>query len=470
MTASDLAVAVLVAAALVAAAPFVRCLGAPAGFVTFPFLAAMVWLGHVVRELFALVLYPGTVHRGVVEAGLLDLSVMVLLCLLAGQSGWSCGLSVAGPPARPRTPAHHPATRPRPQRGGHLVLAGLVLAAAAFAVLGALVHMVGGPVRYFSVDGAVALDWVGAEVVLVILARLLLFPAIVINATAFLRTRRLLPLAVTLALCLWPVLTIVFAGRRSEVLLLALALGTAAFFATGWRPPRLAVAAAPFAMIAVILLFPAYRSHAPIGADRAAVLEIDAAAILARSFLKKSGRDVENALIHVATVNRNGFFFGSLMVNELLKKSVPGTLVGRELKERLAFDVPTIADLSYRTFAGTRPYWYRHINIAGRLYADFWYFGALVLWVVGYGFARLFRHALAGSEPAILAYACLVLNVPHFIARGYGHALIQLAAVAAVVLLTTQLARYAGGGRGTAAAAPAVTGFDPPRPRLGHLP
>lgn len=455
MTASDLTVAVLVAAALVAAAPFARCLAAPATFVTFPFLVAMVWLGHIVRELFALVLYPGPVHPGVIEAGLLDLSVMVLLCLLAGQSGWSCGMSVADPAARPRTPASP--SRPHPDKGDHLVLAGLVIGVAAFVFFVALVRMVGGFARYFSADGAAALDWVGTEVVLVVMGRLLLYPALVVNAYAFFRHRRPLSLLATAVIALWPLLAIVFAGRRSEVLLLALSLGAAAFFASGWRPPRWLVAAAPFAMIAVILLFPAYRAYAPLGADRARVLDIDAGELLAENFLKKSGRDVENALLYVATANRNGFWLGSLLFNELLKKSVPGTLIGPELKRRLAFDVPGVADLSYRTFAGARPYWYRHVNIAGRLYADFWYFGALFLWFAGYGFARLFRRALGGSEAAILTYACLILYVPHFIAKGYGHGLIQIASVAGIVLVITRLAP--GTGQGRTGRTPAADGF-----------
>lgn len=363
------------------------------GMIWYPFLFAVVILGWAFPQLIAI--YESGLAPG---HALSKTTLMILLCFLAGWAGYSYraeGLE--------RRAAHYP-RRFYSSQGLNVVMVTSALLGSYF---------------FFKVSGMAAEairlyggQWTGRITIYAFFANLLGFAFALANAR-LVKEKRLVP-SLVVAFCLLFILhRVVIQGRREDAVSLTLVVMLFLYFRYRWLVPR----NVQIAIVVIGALFVAsigdYRATmldsstglSWTGATLDDVGKIDFANNYRNPQVRVPSLELFNAVLTIEGAERTVAFDGGLSLwNTFVHSYVPAQIVGGEVKEALQFDL-----LNTRDIFGFR--W--HVGTTSTGFADafrsFWYFGALIFFLIGRILRYWFSRAEAGD---ILGTAVIMILLP----------------------------------------------------------
>ncbi|MDA0323393.1 MAG: hypothetical protein O2923_11860 [Verrucomicrobia bacterium] len=310
----------------------------------YPFLAGVGWILFLLPQIIGLMRHPDRLPEGVVRDGAVALTLSVFIgCALAGFAGY-CIL----PPSR----EDHRLSRPfEPTR---LFVLGAVLLGASFLGYSGLASLCGGYLAYFTAEGSYRLTWSGRPVACYFFLQLV-FPGLACVFVSALRKPHVLKWVTVALACVIPLGMVIFLGRRSVAVFLAMILGGGLFFERGWRPSRLAVAAAVLLGTAGVYLAPQYRQYSQLGGDWTAMRQIDVKKSLHDVYDSKRSSEFEHAVVTIAgTFSEGRHGFGRGYYNAIVHQFVPRLIFGNAFKQSLYVDEPDLEEMTVQHY-GWRP-------------------------------------------------------------------------------------------------------------------
>ena len=390
----------------------------------FPTLAGVAWLGYIVPQAIGILNNPRSVPSAVFRDGGLELALLMsTLCAAMGFLGYVSRPRTARPPA---PIAQYSCDR--------LFVFGCLLYVIAYGALHRLTHLCGGYASYFLDGGAYTLHWRGMPVVYSFFAQLA-FPGLLLCLFSALSSRSVLKWSAVGVGCMYPLANAIFLGRRQNTVVLLLILAVTTFLVKKWTPPRLLSVAAMIIGALSIALAPAYRANIQMGGRQGNLTDIN---VRQRVVDKLEGRSTwvfENAVVQMAAVRRAGEYgMGRGLYNRFVRLLVPRLVVGEKVKEQLPLRAPDHRNLTWKYYRWVTKYGTYSTGPCDA-FREFWFFGALVFFVIGRGFRFMWDRAyLAGSIPAKLAYVSLCVIAMTSVVNNIGAIPAQLVTI--LTLLT----------------------------------
>lgn len=382
----------------------------PEVFLTFPVLSGVVWLAYIAPQAFGILYNPIHLSPDIYHHGYAQTMIMCAMCVLFGAWGWNRSMSVKTAPVQRES-----ITNPEA-----LFVAGTIFTIVAWASFLYIAQLTGGIVQYYSVGGNYALDWLGSEVIAAFFVKIFSNVGIVALMFSFVQRPHWLTATVALIAVAPSLGDIIFLNRRSDVIYLALSTLGPAFFVRRWAPSRSAVLLALVGGMFVVFTFPVIRGAFLIGADVSVdVGDAFQTAIFDDVLGGNVHKEFNNSIGIIASSDYTGTFgFGAGVWNSWVQTTVPRSILGPAIKEFLSFEAFSFPEIGMKAF-GWIPVWYQSRSVAALLFADFWYFGAIVFLFFGGIFGRVYRVAIAGSTVAQIWYCNIALLLPHWVATGF---------------------------------------------------
>jgi hypothetical protein len=253
-------------------------------------------------------------------------------------------------------------------------------------------------------------QWSGTTVAYQYLAQTQLF-GLALAATTFASRPSKLALGILIFDLAFYSGTVFVAGRRAITVKIGVILLSALWFKYRWAPPRLAVIGVVLAAVLLVFSIGQYRAltgtaayggwggHLPTLEEFAS---IDFVGNFARTPKEGTGaHELRNAIYDLAAVQATGDYnFGKWYWNGFVFTALPAQILGRELKDALMFD---LRNLSFDTYQFQALIGGTHTFISDTFQA-FWYFGAIVFFVIGRILGSLYHAAMNGHVVAQVAY------------------------------------------------------------------
>ena len=226
---------------------------------------------------------------------------------------------------------------------------------------------------------------------------------------------------VTILVAIAPIIFLaIFFGRRGITLNIVLILVVSIYFATKWVPPRaLVIAAVVFGGLAIFAV-PQYRgivSHED-RVDWAAVKEIDLVSTY-RGVLDRGG-EVQNAVYIIQAADMMGDFgLGRITWNGIVQMLVPRQIVGEDTKKALKFEYASPLEVAYIMLGYVRDLKGTTMTGLSTTFAELWFFGGALYYVIAFILGRLFARGLAGDRLSQVLYAVIIVHGLHAITHSH---------------------------------------------------
>ena len=364
------------------------------GMIWYPFLFAVVILGWVFPQLLAISesgLAPGHALSKTI--------VMIILCFFAGWMGYSWRTS------RLERLAMNFPDRFYSRKGLYVVMA-------ASAIIGSYF--------FFKVSGMAEEasrlyggQWTGAITIYSFFATLLIY-GFVLALARMIKGFRVVPILTATFCLLFFLHRILIMGRREDTVILVITALLFLYFRYGWLIPRFAQAS----IVIVGTLFVAsagdYRqatldtdrvtSETRIGDSLKKLSEIDYTGNFRQSNTRVPSLELFNAVLTIEGAERAMSFDGGLSLwNAFIFSYVPGQIVGRDVKQAMQFDFEDVrGSFEFDWHVGTTSTGFSDA------FRSFWYFGALIFFVIGRVVRYWFFRAQAGDYLGVVMIMVLL--------------------------------------------------------------
>lgn len=372
-------------------------------YLAFPVLFSGTFLFSIVPQMLNHVFHPGRLPTQVYADGGVEYALfMALLCLIAGMLGYQAD---RGGSTYPTPPAYNIE---------HVFWAGMAFCTVGLFGVFRLAELAGGFRAQFTEGGHYSLEWSGAPVIWVYVTALLPL-GLAFCLTSALARGSFLKWTLTGVMLLYPLATILFLGRRSMIFRIALIVLTALWFQRRWAMPRWLVPASMLVGAALIVFVPYYRGQANQTGDlRAAATGIDFERATEAYLLGDRSEGMDNLIIGIPARHAHpSFGLGIAFWNETVEYLVPGSLLGKDLKESMKIDVAESDDRVFSKYCGQSVEYGSFMTGPYSVFEEFWFFGCLAFYVVGRIYRRLWLLAnRPGSLGYQLVYASFALLIP----------------------------------------------------------
>nr|WP_298931693.1 hypothetical protein [uncultured Erythrobacter sp.] len=389
----DTSLAVLILIGIMLAVVAIRN-GRNADIFTFPFLFPAVTLAFVLVEFSDFMLNAGILYEIYRDTGTIAIAMfMIASCALLGLSGYALG----GRGKVKMRAAPSGLQPPNEREIRYMHIASIVLAGMSFIAFFALASLTGGIEAYIFYSGSYSLEWRGLPVYLIFVVRLI-YASIVIQLWLWVRTKRQRHLRWAVLFAVIPLINIIFIFRRSEVIKLGVFVG---YFLTNYRYisiGRIPAFLGLVGMYGVFKIFPFLRNEAG--------KQLEMNELVDKALDRKSYEDTEIAsgLFRIYQSMETGMFeYGAIFYNAVIGQFVPAGLVGAATKSALMLPRIEYVDSSFSAFR----FYLSPMGFA-QAYQQFWLFGGLIFFALGYLMARLESRRFENRRIEIF----LVLMIP----------------------------------------------------------
>ena len=360
------------------------------GIFEYSFLAGCGLFGLLFMQAVGIVRNPGMAP----EAGVCKALIMSSLCTAALYLGWMAPMRTQRAPSSPSSPI---SGKWLYRIGVACILLGLYGAVKLAGLKGGVMGLNAAPGRHIVI-------FRGLPVMYVFFSCYSYLGLVLVTLTA-LRLRSWLlaaPAAVPVVVSLG---NIVLSGRRSEFVLLGVALGCALFFGRNVAPARgVALALAPLAMAAMFVA-PEYRSNTLSG-RWGNVRQISTSNTIQHVLSGSEQEFWSMAYLTEITDTQGLYQFGVGFYNTFVQYFVPRLIVGTDFKDNLYVDAPNVGtqanSLGWVIPEGMVP------TGPFSVFEQFWYFGAACYFFLARWLKRHWIRALAGDFWSQVVYAVTV--------------------------------------------------------------
>ena len=394
-----------------------------ARMIEFPFLASAVFFGWVLPQLIGL-----RNHRFLPTGGLEKTILMAILCLAAAWWGYR----------RNRRPAR--------LFRWHLSPSRLLWGSTVTSLVGAFFFY-----QMSQIAPEAGTQWSGIITIYAFFAGLLAVGTAIVLILFLHRPSWTTALLLGFDLMFY-LHRIIMSGRRTAMVELGLMVLLALWFRRRWLPPRWAMVAALFLGILVVNSIGDYRTtviradqRGWSGAGIGDIMAIDYFGNLHNLISGEAGNpELTNAVMNIEGVDRQmKFDFGFSYWNALIERYVPGQFIGADRKQALMIDFAGIDPVS--TSAVTE---FGFIPVTGSTptglsdsFQSFWYFGAMIFYIIGLVMSRWYRAAIRGNVIAQITVLLIVTPSLHAITHSTHWFFVYFVQLAAFLLPVVFLAR-----------------------------
>jgi hypothetical protein len=356
----------------------------------YPFLAGVVMAGWLLPQAIGLLGYPGLPDGGYETA-----MMVAILCTIALHLGYT----------RQVAPVRALRWKFDPQR--------LLFGALFLSLFGTLFTLL---LDDLPEEMLQQTQWSGTTVLYFTLAQTQLY-GLALAAIVYALERSKLALAICIFDLFFYLGVIVLAGRRSLTIKLVLIILLALWFNRRIVAPRIAVAIGIIAATLFVGSAGEYRAltgtasyggsggHVPTWEE---LRSIDFVGNMAK--LISDGSEFSELRIAINDVSAiqvtGGYNLGEAYWNSFIFATIPAQIVGKDVKDALMFDLHNVA---YDVFQFEAQTGGTHTFISDTFLA-FWYFGAVVFFVIGRIMSALYRAAMSGHIFAQVAYMTSVTD------------------------------------------------------------
>ncbi len=368
------------------------------GILHYPAVAGIGSMGLLFVQALGIMSDPDMVPPGSLPKALL----MCTLCNVAIYAGWYWKPSQSW---RRETAWRYPMIR--------VYWAGIaVLAVGAFGVL-RLTALEGGIIRSLSVDKEVS-TWSGLPVIYLFFACFSQAGVAMIICAAMRMRDSLWRVAPAVPFVLLQAASVVFGGRRTVLVELAVFALCILWFWRGYTPPKLIVFAGAAVVIAAIYIFPIIRDEFQIGAEHT---KIDQFSLSETSRNVLAGEQTEFweavYLIQITDVD-DQCMMGAGIYNLAISLFVPKILVGGvDAKAKLYSTAPSPGNSGANSYGWTAPEGVHQTGPAS-VFTQFSYFGAILFGLLARAMRYLWVRASEEDDP--MAQCLYLLFLPAAIA------------------------------------------------------
>jgi len=371
-------------------------------FYQFPTLAGATWLFFMCPQVVGALRNPGKYPNIVLSDH--GLETALAMCVLCAACGWLGYLRPSGG----RTSEVHDLTPPQ-----SLFLAGVSLYAVGFFGAYKLAELSGGFIHQFTEGGHYALEWRGLPVLYFGIAQMI-YPGLLLALLGALRQPTTVKKFTVALFSVYPIAVSLLLGRRSMTAFLCMIFLLAFFFVRRWTPPRWLFATALLLGGLFVLVAPQYRALSQYGFRNGEISEIQIKASVEEVLSGQSYAEFDALVVTAAAVNRTGILdFGKGFYNSTVAQLVPRQLVGEEFKESL-FLAGSDEDIAYKTYRWSIPYGSTPTG-PSNAFAEFWFFGAGLYFLLGFFSRWLWDRALAVGTEAQIWYTVWAMMIPESI-------------------------------------------------------
>ncbi len=366
----------------------------------FPTLFSGAFLFSFVPQMANHVFYAGRLPTIVYEDYGVELGLLMsLLCLVAGLAGYRTRPALRQDRRRPVDMIHL----------DRLFRVGCVLAAIGLFSATRLASQAGGFRAQFMEGGHYELSWTGVTVMYTYLNRFILVGGIMCVFSA-LRAPRLHRWIVAALIFIYPVVVVIFMGRRGLASTIIIGLGTILWFAKQWAPPRWAVVIGMAVAGMGVILMPLYRTHANrTGNIKEALQGVDVKQGIEHYGRGEQAEGMDNLVIGIPARLHSQEFDYQLGVgfwNSMMEGLVPAFLVSRDIKQGLKIQQGRSDNEIFGEYCGTEPLRGSFRTGPYTAFVQFGFIGALLFFLIGRFYRKLWDAARSEkSDKAIIMYS-----------------------------------------------------------------
>lgn len=317
-----------------------------------------------------------------------------------------------------------------------LLICGLILIMVGWFGYFKLTSLSGGLLSFFSIEGGYSYRFEGLPVRYNFFVNMV-YPGLVLALISYLRKPGKLAGMICFLGLLIPLGYIIFLGRRSLFVMLMIIILSLLYFHKGVIPPRPLALLAPFVCFFVLVLFPYFRQYSQLGADRSNMSMHEAKSVVIGSFDSDKAEIFRNGTYLIGAISNTGKYgFGLSLLDGIISNFIPRQLVGAEFRQRLMFR----GRFQFGDETTQRVYFYtrqpnQFIGGFAELYGEFWYFGSLFFFGLGYLFKDLWiRATYMKSSIAQILFATLM--VPAIISIAYSPSYFINSAILNLIILS----------------------------------
>jgi hypothetical protein len=366
---------------------------------TYPFLSGLAWLFFFAPQALGLLVTPDILPATAWS----DSAVELTLALAAGAA--ICG--VLGCEVAPRTARRSTPRAPAFFASRLAWVLGLIYSGFGLAGFLALARLAGGPLEFFSVDGAYALEWRGDSVMYEFISQLS-YPGLACMLLAALHKPSAARWSAVALVSAVPVAHVALLGRRGHAASLALTLVVCVYFVRGYTVRRRWVLAAAALGAVFVLVAPAYRGSLSLGADRGN-LRMPIHEALASAIGREGSHEVRNAVLRVGALRSAGYMgLGSAFLARAVQDILPRSVIGSDTKDAMIGSITRVSidDLSFARYGFEKPF-YEYQTAVAEAYGEFGVAGLALFSVTGALFALAWRSACRGGVFSQVVYVGL---------------------------------------------------------------
>jgi len=362
----------------------------------FPFLFSGVWIAFVLVDFLEFIDPRNRLFQIYSDLGVIDMAFFVMVTAILGGF---LGYMMAGGSRPPSGESQLPSTASPPVLR-RLQVTSCVVATISYTSFLFLAKLSGGLTAYIFYSGAYTITWEGLPVYLVFLVRFG-YVAIVIQLWLWSRTGRASHLRLALFFSVIPFINIFFLFRRSEVLTLGIFFGYFFVNYTRLRVRRLHAVVALAAMLVILRVFPLLRNEA---GKSLSFRDLFSVALAPREYFADS--EIGSGLLRIYySMSHGAFEYGAIFWNAVVRQFIPSGLVGPHFKASLM--LPELGS-GYSDVAFTEFHFYVSPMGFAQAYQQFWIFGGLIFFIIGYLTAGMEQRRFRGPRQEVF----LVLMLP----------------------------------------------------------
>lgn len=257
-----------------------------------------------------------------------------------------------------------------------------------------------------------------------------LVPGIILMLVAYVNAPTLLRLLPIVLGSVIPLTWIFGSGRRSATLTLPLVYAMPfLIYRKNFRVPRLAIVIGLVLGFIVVYAFPVWRDSFKERDYLQTLQDYPLSEIIDNMFSPSNDKPLEIAdgmILTGARYQRGNYEWGSAFYNQLVQNYVPGSLIGYDLKNSFFKGNGVKGDWAKEVY-GIPVAFYTSKSGYEDLFAEFSFFGCIVMYWIGRGFRRVHEAAVDRLDGRAVVFLCFFVTFPAGIAYGSIDALVVLA-------------------------------------------
>jgi len=371
----------------------------------FPTLFGAAWLFYMVPQAFGALNNPSKFPPQVLHDGGIELALLMsIICVQAGWLGYHSGAW--------KRRGLWPSPKRRVYSHRRLFHAAVLLYVVGLYFQYKLAALTGGFVAQFTGGGHYGLVWSGLPVRYVFFGQLI-YPGLLFALLSFLHRPSAVRGITVAFFSIYPLLTVIFLGRRSTLVFIILVILLSLYFMRRWTPPRwTAIGGGVFVFVAIVIM-PQYRTITQYGIDMEQIREIQVRSEVADVFSGTGYAEFDSFIVRAAAVQQDlTFGLGGSFYNAVVSMLVPRQIVGGDVKEALMIRIGSDEDGLWKRYGWVMPYGSNPTGPANA-FTEFWYFGALFYYFAAIIVRRIWEGALQKENHGMqIWYVMISILIP----------------------------------------------------------